>query len=186
MRIIAGTFKGRKLHRPCEKNTRPTTDRTRESIFNILTVLLARQDRSFDELDVLDVFAGSGALGFEALSRGARSATFIERDKVACGVIDQNAKTLKIESKAKVLLGDALSPPRATHSYDLLFLDPPYGKNALTTSIQALSQKGWVARDAIVVMESSSKEATPFIEGFSLEEERLYGATKICFFFASS
>lgn len=179
MRIIAGKYKGRKINRPSLTQTRPTTDQTRESIFNILSTFLEREGMAFENLNVLDVFAGSGALGFEALSRGAPYATFMEWDNKACHIIAQNAKHLTVINSVSILQGDARHPMTADRLYNLIFLDPPYNKGLITPVLNALKKKKWVGENAIIIMELSSEEANPETEGFDILLERVYGSTKV-------
>lgn len=139
MRIIAGTWRGRPLEAPTGPATRPTSDRARETLFSMLASRLG----SFEELRVADIFAGSGALGFEALSRGATSATFVENDREAAAAIRANAKKLGVE--IDLLIGSGLRLPRSTQGFDLVFVDPPYSSGSGTAALQAILAAQWLA-----------------------------------------
>jgi 16S rRNA (guanine966-N2)-methyltransferase len=179
MRIIAGKYKGRRLKRPPLTHTRPTTERTRESLFNILSTILEREGVAFEQLNVLDVFAGSGALGFEALSRGAQFVTFIDISRQACDTITQNSQHLKVLQNITIMQGDARYPKKADKQYNLIFLDPPYGKALIKPVFDALREKNWFEDKAMLVMEFAADEASPTIESIDIILERVYGSTKI-------
>lgn len=148
----------------------------REAVFDIL---VANRDPLEGAL-VLDAFAGSGALGFEALSRGAAAVTFLEQDPAALAVIAANARKLGVEKRAIPLRGDALKPPRAGSPCALVLLDPPYGAGLAPAAIQALAAAGWIAPGAVVVAEVSSGERLdPPPEGFTLRTDRRYGAARV-------
>nr|WP_217354945.1 16S rRNA (guanine(966)-N(2))-methyltransferase RsmD [Ruegeria arenilitoris] len=152
---------------------RPTTDRVRESLFNVLNHLI-----DFDGLRVLDLFAGTGALGLEALSRGAAHVTFVDDGRVAQGLIRRNidltrsADRTTLIRRAATRLGENPGAP-----YDLIFLDPPYGKGLGQKALAATAQNGWLADDALVVWEENAPMAPP--EGFTLNDARKYGDTHI-------
>lgn len=138
MRIIAGKWRGRPLEAPPGLATRPTADRVRETLFSMLASRLG----SFEELRVADLFAGSGALGFEALSRGAAHATFVESDSKAAAMIKRNAE--KLGAAVQILPGSALAlPPSAP--FDLIFADPPYAKGSGSAAFHAVIEAGWLA-----------------------------------------
>ncbi|MEM7319644.1 MAG: 16S rRNA (guanine(966)-N(2))-methyltransferase RsmD [Pseudomonadota bacterium] len=177
MRIIAGRYRGRPLA-PVGKgdsaaHLRPTSDRVRESLFNIL-----QSAGVVDDARVLDLFAGTGALGFEALSRGAQHVTFVDSGRVAQQLILRNAKTLGCESSIMLLRQDAGKlrevdmPP-----FDLVFLDPPYGKSLGEAALETLAKGGWLASDAFVVWEENTPMTPP--PGFALHDRRAYGGTYV-------
>ena len=138
MRIIAGAWRGRTLEAPPGRSTRPTADRVRETLFSMLASRLG----SFEDLRIADLFAGSGALGFEALSRGAATATFVENDPAAAAVIRRNADKLGVS--AQVLGGSALALPRSD-PFDLIFADPPYTEGSGSAVVASVLKAGWLA-----------------------------------------
>tara|TARA_R110002095_G_scaffold34843_3_gene33043 strand:+ start:1067 stop:1672 length:606 start_codon:yes stop_codon:yes gene_type:complete len=185
IRLITGTLRGRKLDVPPSKITRPTTDRVRESIFNLLESYLAKQDRPFEGLLVLDAFAGSGALGFEALSRGAKHITFFEQAPAALKVLQHNAAHLKLKtSQVKILRIDATKPPKMKVPADLIFIDPPYGKKLVGPTYKALVKAGWVASETsdpktLFVIETSDQEELPEFLKEAVISQRTYGSTVV-------
>ncbi len=177
MRIIAGEFRGRALASvgkgDAGAHLRPTTDRVRESLFNVLTHQI-----DFDGLRVLDLFAGTGALGLEALSRGATHVTFVDDGRVAQGLIRKNINLTGSKERADMIRRDATrlgDNPGA--AYDLIFLDPPYGKALGQKAIAALSGGGWLAAGALIVWEENATMTAP--KGFTLHDTRKYGDTHI-------
>lgn len=176
MRIIGGQFRGRRLASLGKgdeaAHLRPTSDRVRESLFNILQTYQAPSD-----MRVLDLFAGTGALGIEALSRGARSATFVENGRVALGLLRQNLALCRIE--AQIITRDARKIGKGT-PHDLIFLDPPYGKGLGEAALSAAIKGGWLAPKALVVWEEGGAVQAP--EGLRLCDERRYGDSFIRIF----
>jgi 16S rRNA (guanine966-N2)-methyltransferase len=150
MRIIAGEWRGRKIEAPPGNSTRPTADRVRETLFSMLASRLG----SFEDLRVADLFAGSGALGLEALSRGAASATFVEIDPAANAIIRRNAARLGAIDRAQFIGNSALALPRS-EPYDLIFADPPYAPGAGTQIIGAVDAAGWLAHGGWITVETS-------------------------------
>jgi 16S rRNA (guanine966-N2)-methyltransferase len=183
MRITAGIHRGRNLTSPKGSDTRPTSDRARESIFNILRH--GRwQEEVLEEATVLDVFAGTGALGLEALSQGAKHAAFIERDPVAAALCQDNIDALGETGRAKVFKFDAALPvprPLSLEPRSLVFLDPPYGKNKGAEALKALAAKDWLQKGAVCVLEMSKKMPETVPPGFTVADERLYGIAKVVF-----
>ena len=180
-RIIGGVLGSLRLNGPA-KATRPTSDRVKESIFSILESRGAIQDAR-----VLDLFAGTGALGLEAASRGARSVTLVERDPAAAKVCDENLKQVTeglsksgLKSDVRLVRGDAKSYLKKSGPIDLVFVDPPYGmgRNEILDLMGALR----LSDPGIVVMERPGKEDAPTHPDFSLEKENSYGDTKVFFF----
>ena len=163
MRIIAGAFRGRKLQAPEGMATRPTADRVRETLFSMLTSRLG----SFEGLRVADLFAGSGALGLEALSRGAAFACFVEHDRRALDAIRGNIEALGVEDRTQLLARSALALPLA-EPFDLLFADPPYASGSGSAVVGELVRAGWVASGGWVAIETARGEA---IDPLSLEVE---------------
>jgi 16S rRNA (guanine966-N2)-methyltransferase len=160
---------------------RPTSERAREALFNILAHGRFGAAPVCEDARVLDVFAGTGAFGLEALSRGARFATFIEKDRQARDVLDANIKALGESTRARLLAADATMPPRADGPYDLLFVDPPYRSGLAAPALEALSRAGWIAADALVIVELAARSDFEPPEGFVPFDERRYGAGRLVF-----
>ena len=150
MRIIAGEWRGRTIEAPPGQSTRPTADRVRETLFSMLASRLG----SFDDLRVADLFAGSGALGFEALSRGAASATFVESDAKAAAIIRRNADKLGAADRIQILGGSALALPRS-QPFDLILADPPYAPGSGTAVAKAVVAARWLAAGGWMSIETS-------------------------------
>jgi 16S rRNA (guanine966-N2)-methyltransferase len=182
MRIVGGKLKGRSLRAPSGRETRPTSDRVREAIFNILTHGV--EGFTIEGARVLDLFAGTGALGLEALSRGARFCQFVDESAEARGLIRQNADELGLVGQCKIWRRDATRLGRAAPQppFDLVFADPPYGKGMGEKALISLVSDGWLAEGAIVVLEeSSSAEIAQPVE-LSLIDRRPYGDTQVVFY----
>lgn len=178
MRIVAGRFKGRVLLAPAGRTTRPTADRARESLFNIL----ASGKPGLEGVDVVDAFAGSGALGFEALSRGAAHVTFMETDAEALAVIAANTRKLGVEEQMALLRIDATRPPPCRQPARLILMDPPYKTGLASRALPALQAAGWIGPDALAVVEVAAGEpfASP-LKGWAIDDERSYGAARLVF-----
>ena len=188
MRIVGGRFRGKKLQAPREWDGRPTSDRTRESIFNILAHGIEGGDPAGDGaggLGVLDLFCGTGALGLEALSRGADRAVFIDADPVALRAVKANAGAMGLARAIVALSLDATRlapPPRLVRApFDLAFLDPPYHQDLAAPALLALAQRGWLAPGAVVVLEQAADEKPPALPAFEALDNRTYGAAQVTF-----
>ncbi len=183
MRIVGGRLKGRTLFAPKGRATRPTADRTREAVFNIL--VHADWAPPLEGVRVMDVFAGSGAFGFETLSRGGAFGLFIETDAAARGAIRANAEALDLLGVARVHRRDATKlgdkPAGLGAPFDLAFLDPPYGHGLVEHTLPRLAEGGWLAPHAVVAAETGADDPTPVADGFTLLDERAYGAAKVAF-----
>ncbi len=180
MRIIAGKWRGRRLASVGKgdrgAHLRPTTDRTRESLFS--TLQGGRFADPISDAQVLDLFAGTGALGLEALSRGAHACTFVENGRAALALLSENIKTL--DANAKVLRKDATRPgPNPGPPASLIFLDPPYGANLGGSALLAAKSGGWIAPGALILWEENAPQTAP--DGFTKIEEKRYGDTWISF-----
>jgi 16S rRNA (guanine966-N2)-methyltransferase len=180
VRIVAGRFKGAVLAAPKSQGTRPTSDRLRETIFNILSHGL---DVDLDGIRVLDLFAGTGALGFEAISRGARHCTFIEEAAEARGVIRRNMETLGLNGAAKILRRDAarLGMPGTIEPFDLLFADPPYDKGLGEKALVSASVGGWLKPGAICILEERASADTDISDEFTEVDRRAVGDSQVVF-----
>lgn len=183
MRIVGGKHRGREIVTPTGTGVRPTLDRAREAMFNIITHSESGANAASPIVGarVLDAFAGSGALGLESLSRGAAHASFIERDSDALAALRTNVDALGESPSATVLAGDARSPVHAAESCDIIFLDPPYDQGLADRSLQALKRAGWLAPSALCVIEMSARETFVAPPGFTVIDERRYGKSKLVF-----
>jgi 16S rRNA (guanine966-N2)-methyltransferase len=182
MRVVGGRHRGRKLVAPPGDAVRPTSDRVREALFNILSHGdFAAAGLPFAGENVLDAFAGTGALGIEALSRGAGRAVFIETDRAALAALRHNLAALDEEDEVDIIAGDATRPPRASYSCALVFLDPPYRSELAVPALTALSGMGWLAPRALAVVEIAAREPFSPPAGFAMIEERVYGAARLVF-----
>lgn len=181
MRIIAGKHRGRTLIAPPGREVRPTSSRARESLFNILahSGLGADGGSPIVGARVLDAFAGTGALGLEALSRGAAFVTFMDRQPAAMQAIADNLRAMKEERSAALVRADAANPPPARQDCSLLFLDPPYRSGAIPAALQALDRNGWIAPGAVICCEVAATEDIPPIDDFEALDQRKYGAAKL-------
>jgi 16S rRNA (guanine966-N2)-methyltransferase len=182
VRIVGGQFKGRALKAPEGRDTRPTSDRAREAMFNILEH--AEWSPGLAGARVLDLFAGSGTLGFEALSRGAAFALFVETDAGARGAIRDNIEALGLFGVTRIHRRDATDlgpkPAGLSEPFDLVFLDPPYAKGLGARALARLHENGWTTPGALIVYECGADEA-PALGGFQVLDERAYGAAKVLF-----
>ena len=182
LRIVGGVHRGRRLVAPAGEAVRPTSDRARAALFNILSHgRFAVAGLPFAGRPVLDAFAGTGALGLEALSRGAGAAAFIENGRDALAALRRNVASLGEEDRAHVIAGDATRPPRATMVCAAAFLDPPYRSGLAGPALSALAAAGWLMPDALVIVEVAAREELPLPAGFTALDERVYGAARLAF-----
>lgn len=182
MRIVGGRLKGRALVTPDGRGTRPTSDRARESVFNILEH--APWAPGLEGRRAIDLFAGSGALGLEAISRGAAFCLFVETDAAARGAIRQNIEALGLFGETRLHRRDAtdlgMKPAGLAEPFDLAFLDPPYHSGLGQRALALLGRGGWISQDALVVFECAADE-TPETPGFVARDTRTWGAAKVLF-----
>jgi 16S rRNA (guanine966-N2)-methyltransferase len=176
MRIVGGRFRGRALKGPASRAIRPTSERLRESIFDILA---HAYDDPVADARVIDLFAGSGALGFEALSRGAAFALFVEEGAEARALIRANIEALALAAATRIWRADATKLGKAPAQYSLAFLDPPYAEGLAELALGALVAGGWLAEGALCVVEESARASIAPPAPLRLVEERGYGDTKI-------
>ena len=180
MRIVGGRLRGLALKSPTTQTVRPTSDRLRESIFNILA---HAYDDPADGGRVIDLFAGAGALGLEALSRGARFALFVDDSVEGRALVRANAESLGLTGVSRIFRRDATSlgvmPPQ--ESFTLAFLDPPYGRDLAPLALASLRDGRWLANGAIVVVEESAKARVALPYGYECLDQRDYGDTQIVF-----
>ena len=177
MRIIAGEWRGRRIDAPEGATTRPTADRVRETLFS----MLASRIGSFEGLRVADLFAGSGALGFEALSRGAGLACFVESDARASAAIRANGRALSADERMQVIPGSALSLPKSD-PFDLIFADPPYGQKLGEGALFAAHVGGWLVPGALAILEERADVTVEVDPAYKLLESRTFGDTRMDFF----
>ena len=180
MRIVGGEFRGRPLATPRDQSIRPTTDRTREAVFNVLA---HRFPEKLQGVRVLDLFAGTGALGLEALSRGAAHCLFIEESAEGRGLIRTNVETFGLQGRTKIFRRDAtgLGDAGTIAPFGLVFADPPYGKGLGEVALRSALRGGWLLPGALCVVEETASAFFSPGEGFSVVEERNYGDTVIRF-----
>ena len=178
MRIVGGRLRGRPLAAPKTQAIRPTADRLREALFNIL---VHRHGDPVSGARVLDLFAGTGALGLEALSRGAAFALFVDEDAEARGLIRGNIATLGLGGVSRIFRRDAtrLGPAHPLEPFSLVFADPPYGRGLAGPALAAAREGGWLAADAIAVVEESADAAFAAPEGFAELDRRRYDDTEL-------
>lgn len=172
MRVIAGTWRGRQLVAPKGDTTRPTADRTREALFSMLTSRLG----SFEGLAVADLFAGSGALGIEALSRGAATCLFVEQDRAAIDAL--RANLAKLGAIGDVRAMSVLGLGAATAPLDVVMMDPPYGSGAGAVALDKLTRLGWIGAGTWVSVETAFNEELD-IDGFDIDANRTHGKARI-------
>jgi 16S rRNA (guanine966-N2)-methyltransferase len=179
MRIVAGRFRGRPIATPKHEGLRPTSDRVRESVFNVLEHGIA--DFTLAGARVIDLFAGTGALGLEALSRGAAFCLYVEEDVQARALIRDNIEALQLTGVARIFRRDAtdLGPAGTMAPFALAFLDPPYGKGLAERGLAALSTGSWLVPRAIAVVEERAGTEIALPEGFSEIDRRTYGDTQV-------
>ena len=174
MRIIAGEWRRRHLRAPGGEETRPTADRTRETLFSMLASRLG----SFEGLSVADLFAGSGALGLEALSRGAANCLFVEQDAAAIRALRANITALRAQDRCVVQAGSATGVGPAKAPRDLILLDPPYGTNAGAVAIDRLARLGWIGPATWVALETGRRDEVA-VRALEREAERRVGAAQL-------
>ncbi|MBB5709265.1 16S rRNA (guanine(966)-N(2))-methyltransferase RsmD [Sphingomonas xinjiangensis] len=173
MRVIAGSWRGRPLVAPKGETTRPTADRTREALFSMLTSRLG----GFEELAVADLFAGSGALGLEALSRGAASCLFVEQDKPALDALKANIAKLGATG-AQVRAGSVMALGPAPKPLDLILMDPPYGTGAGLVALDKLGRLGWAGPATWISIETAKNEQIE-VGGFTVDVSRVHGKARL-------
>lgn len=181
MRIVGGEFRGRSLAAPKTQTIRPTTDRSRESLFNILS---HAYPEALAQTRVLDLFAGTGALGLEALSRGARSALFVESGVEGRGIIQKNIESFGLQGRARLYRRDAtkLGASGTMGPFDLVFADPPYGIGLGDKALASAARGGWIGPGALIVLEEEAAAQPEPGPAFELLESRAFGDTVMRFF----
>ena len=178
MRIVAGSKRGKILNTPTDNRTRPTSDRARESLFNILNAMLLKENKSWKDITFLDVFAGTGAVGLEALSRGAKEALFIENYPPALACLKSNSADFE---NAHVMMCDATCPPYTPRPMDIIFMDAPYREELWEKALTALNNKGWIDKNTLIVIEIEKNEESILPPYFELLDDRVYGRNRLLF-----
>jgi 16S rRNA (guanine966-N2)-methyltransferase len=185
VRITGGRFGGRALAAPTDQRVRPTSDKARQAIFNILHHNDFGVGFALEGARAADLFAGTGALGLEALSHGAAFCLFVDDDAQSRALIRENVEALHLTGATKIWRRDAtrLGPmaPGAGGPFDLVFLDPPYRKNLVVPALASLAEGGWLAPNALIVAETAADETEPASHGFAPRDARLYGDTRVTF-----
>jgi 16S rRNA (guanine966-N2)-methyltransferase len=183
VRIVAGRFRGKALTAPPGAATRPTSDRARQAVFNVLEH--AAWSPGLADRRVIDLFAGSGALGLEAMSRGAAFCLFVETDDAARGAIRDNVEALGLFGATRIHRRDAtdlgVRPGSAGPPFDLAFLDPPYAKGLGERALSRLTEGGWLTEDAMAVFERGADEPDPEVADYEQLDARDYGAARVVF-----
>lgn len=182
MRIVAGSHRGRQLAAPAGLAVRPTADRTREALFGIVEGgRLSGGALPLTGALVLDAFAGTGALGLEALSRGAREVVFLERSAQALEALRGNVRSLDVAARCRIVERDVLRPPAAEAAADLVLLDPPYNQGMAGPALEALRAAGWIGPGTLVTVELLKTEAAPSLPWMTVLDDRTYGKTRLLF-----
>lgn len=178
MRIVGGEFRGRSLAAPESQAIRPTSDRVRESLFNILS---HAEGVDLQDARVLDLFAGTGALGIEALSRGAKFCLFVDDGAEARGLIRDNMEAFALNGRSRIFRRDAtgLGPSGTMGAFDIVFADPPYRKGLGEKALQSAAQGGWLRPGTAIILEEAADAHVELGEGFQLFDTRTYGETVI-------
>jgi len=183
LRIVSGSLRGRALKTPEGQGTRPTSDRARQAVFNILEH--AAWAPELRGARIIDLFAGSGALGFEAISRGAAFCLFVETDEAARGAIRETIDAFGLFGATRIHRRDAtdlgVRPASAGEPFDLAFLDPPYRKGLAERALAGLAEGGWLKSGAVLMVERGSDEADLAVDGFEVLDTRDYGAARVTF-----
>lgn len=177
LRIISGQFKGRRLEAPDGPQIRPTSDRLRERIFSILQSRVG----SFEGLSVADIYAGTGAMGIEAISRGAAKAWFVEKHQGSLELLRGNLDKVGIAGLGRVIAADARRLPKADEPFDILFLDPPYGRRLAEPTLTSLVECGWAGHKSLITIEIATADPFDLPDGFRMVDERQQGNSRVVF-----
>lgn len=178
IRIITGKFKGRKLSVLEGRDIRPTTDRMRERVFSMLG---HHRYPDIHRARVADIFAGTGALGLEALSRGASHVSFVEKSPASLKVLETNIAALKVQDQTQILKIDAQTLSKPPAPFDIIFLDPPYRMGLLAPTLNSIIATDWLSKDSVIIAELASDDETDFPESLDIVDERTQGQQRIVF-----
>ena len=177
MRVISGIARGKKLYSPTTAATQPTMDRAKETLFNMLESWRLKAGKGWAQISFLDVFAGSGAIGIEAWSRGVKAPVFMEKDSAALKILNQN---LQLVGLPKVGGQDALNPPLG-HPVSIIFMDAPYGKGLWPLSLHALQKTGWINGETLIIIETDAQNPEIIPQGFEQIQQRKAGRNLFLF-----
>ncbi len=177
-RIVAGIHRGRRLNMPKGKDVRPTTDRMRERLFSMLM-----HSRYPDMVGarIADLYAGTGALGLEALSRGAEHTVFVEKARSSVDIIKSNIALLKLEANTKLINGSAQSLPKPPHAFDFILMDPPYRQGHVEPTLASILKNNWLDKDGVIICELATDDESTFPQELELIDERSHGQQRIVF-----
>ncbi len=176
MRIVAGKYRGKKLYTPEGKDVRPTSERAREAVFNILN---SRRGNDYSDIKLADIFAGTGAFGLEAISRGVAEVTFVD---INTNLVQKNAKMFeKEQNKIKIIKASVLNLPVARTKFNMVYMDAPYDKGLTEVALEQLVAKNWLEEKALCIVEVKQNERFEISDDFDLIDERAYGLAKILF-----
>ncbi|MBP5343493.1 MAG: RsmD family RNA methyltransferase [Alphaproteobacteria bacterium] len=177
MRVISGLARGKKLLSPTTEKTQPTMDRAKETLFNMLESWRLNEGLGWAQISFADVFAGSGAIGIEAWSRGVKALVFIEKDKAALQILNQNLHAVGLKA---VTAMDALNPPQGK-PMRIIFMDAPYGKGLWALALKAFAQTGWIDDKTLIIIETDGQKPEPVPVGFCVTKERKAGRNLFLF-----
>jgi len=183
MRIVSGKFKGKKLDYPIDKNIRPLKDMTKESIFNLLLHSKSMQF-GFDELEVLDLFSGSGSFGIECISRNVKSVTFVENYTPALKVLEKNIQSLKLKNKHKIIEDNIFNLNNHSDinkNYDLIFADPPYKEERIDELLSIIFEMNYLKKKGLLILHRNKAGKEISHSKFNIVDTRIYGISKIIF-----
>jgi len=175
MRIISGTLRGKQLFTPKDNHIRPTADRAREAVYNIIN---SKLDAALNQYDILDIFSGTGAFGLEAASRGAKTVTFVDID---LSLTERNAKLCGFKN-LKFIKSDARKLPPSRQPFGLIFLDAPYNQDLTEPTLRALISSGYINSETLIIAETAKDEILNYPQELELIDERTYGAARFSFF----
>ena len=181
MRVTSGKFKNKKINVSKELQLRPTIEKVRQAIYNTLEHGLGVSDFNIFSSTVADFFAGTGAMGIEAISKGASHVSFFEIDKENLSLLKKNIKALNVSNKCQIYYGDSISYMSSLNPFDLIIIDPPYGRGLAQESINAIKKFNLINESGVIVVESYYKENLNLPIGLKLIKEKVYGKTKVSF-----
>lgn len=177
MRVISGIYRGKKLLSADAEITRPTSDRAKEGLFNILNHYLKTIEKSWEDIVFCDVFSGSGSIGIEAVSRGTKKVFLFENNRLALNIIKTNTKNIPIN----IIFGDAINPPVASYEADIVFFDAPYGKGLWQKALNSFVSKGWITQNTLIIVEIDKTITEEVPTTFNVDRTQDYGRNRFLF-----